>query len=99
MSPRWNRSFEASTNVYCAVVETPAVSDPWDPRPLKGFQDLVPWADPYIVALVEKLRRSAACADDDEDALAELPPPVANEARGHDGGWPGGWTPRNWPHP
>ena len=66
--------------IYCTAVETPAMRDPFAPRPRETFHDLVPWADPYIVALIEKLRRTYA---DEEDSLplgrAELPPPLDSD--------------------
>jgi hypothetical protein len=66
--------------IYCTAVETPAMRDPFAPRPRETFHDLVPWADPYIVALIEKLRRSYA---DEEDSLppsrAELQPPLDSD--------------------
>jgi hypothetical protein len=69
--------------IHCTVVETPAVSDPYLP-PRDGFSDLVPWADPYIAALVERLRRTAAI----EEALA-------SQHAGEDDDEP--WSPREWP--
>mgnify|MGYP006952671988 CR=1 FL=1 len=33
------------------------MNDSRAPDSSRGFADLVPWADPYIVGLVEKLRR------------------------------------------
>lgn len=41
--------------VYCDVVWA---DRPPSERPLLPFGDLVPWADPYIAALVEKVQRS-----------------------------------------
>ncbi|MGA7104666.1 MAG: hypothetical protein WBX49_04905, partial [Candidatus Deferrimicrobiaceae bacterium] len=58
--------------IHCTVVEVPVMSDPFLPRD-GGFRDLVPWADPYIAALIENLRRSAAMED---ELHAELPPPL-----------------------
>ncbi len=44
-----------------------------------GFQDLVPWADPYIVQLVRKLQRASCGVVEpewpDTDPWAEAPPP------------------------
>ncbi len=45
-------------------------------RHASRFGDLMPWGDPYIVALVEKLRRSAELEDAGDEATAELPPPL-----------------------
>jgi len=53
-----------------------------------GFQDLVPWADPYIVALVEKLRRDEAEEAGLIDVVGELPPPPNDE----DAGWQSDWS-------
>lgn len=42
----------------------------------RGFEDLVPWADPYIVALVEKVRRDQRLERAAGSPWAELPPPL-----------------------
>jgi hypothetical protein len=61
-----------------------------------GFEDLVPWADPYIASLMAKLRRSM---QDDEDTQleeettqleAELPPPLEST----EPNWPSDWSRR-----
>jgi hypothetical protein len=87
--------------IHCTVVEVPAMTDPYLP-PQREFRDLVPWADPYIAALLGKLRRTAAAesglrsafgADDYLDA--ELPPPLDKEDR--EDHWQPDWSPRNWP--
>jgi hypothetical protein len=97
MTHRWNRTDGQVRSLYCAVVEVPAMSDPYDPRPQRGFRDLVPWADPYIAALIEKLRRSAESELCDNEPLGELPPPLdSDDARDGDG-LSTDWTPRNWP--
>ena len=58
--------------IHCTVIEVPDMSDTLHSPTREGFRDLMPWADPYIVALIEKLRNDAE--DDDGDAVAELPP-------------------------
>lgn len=67
----------------------------------KGFQDLVPWADPYIAALIEKLRNSDDFSDeeatDSSAAVDELPPPLDNGDSNPDSPWQADWSPRNWP--
>lgn len=79
------------------------MSDPYSPQ-RKGFADLVPWADPYIAALIDKLRREEA-ADETEplqgndsldwsQAAGELPPPLGDQ---RDLPWQADWSPRNWP--
>lgn len=71
------------------------MSDPFLPRD-GGFRDLVPWADPYIAALVEKLRRDAQREESlATDARNELPPPLGQNDR--DSTWEADWSPRNWP--
>jgi hypothetical protein len=72
------------------------MSDPFEPR-TRGFRDLVPWADPYIASLVEKLRRLAAAEDESEarGARAEVPPPLDKNDRPQT--WQADWSPRNWP--
>jgi hypothetical protein len=78
------------------------MSDPYGPQ-RKGFEDLVPWADPYIAALIDKLRRQSAEEDellaDDEscewsEPAGELPPPLGDQ---RDTPWEADWSPRNWP--
>ncbi len=95
MNSRWNRADGPARRIRCAIVEVPAMNDPHDRSRRNGFNDLVPWADPYIAALVEKLRRS----DDflDEEAVDELPPPLGSQDNERDEHWPHDWTPRNWP--
>ena len=76
------------------------MSDRQRENPADGFQDLVPWADPYIAALIEKLRRAVEFDSDftlDGEATGELPPPLDSQDADRDDGWPGEWTPRNWP--
>ena len=71
------------------------MSDPFIPRS-EGFRDLVPWADPYIAALLDRLCRRAALEEGlaDEAARAELPPPRGD---GVDQRWQADWSPSNWP--
>lgn len=50
----------------CVVVETDAGTDElWDPQ-VRGFRELLPWADPYIAQLLVKhqmlSRRETAAA-------------------------------------
>ena len=97
MTHRWNRLFEESRAVRCAVVEVPAMSDPFDPRPSDGFAELVPWADPYIAALIEKLRRAADCSEPGSAVTDELAPPPADQSSLNEDPWRGGWRPPNRP--
>ena len=78
------------------------MSDPYSPQ-RKGFEDLVPWADPYIAALMDKLRREHAAGDDEPSESrqydwsqpeGELPPPLGDQ---RDLPWQADWSPRNWP--
>jgi hypothetical protein len=82
--------------IRCTVVEVPAMSEGFVPRD-RGFRDLVPWADPYIAALVERLRRVAALEEElnAPEVSGELPPPLDKEDR--DDRWEADWSPRNWP--
>jgi hypothetical protein len=94
MNARWNRAAGVSPKIRCALIEARPMSDSAPDEEADGFRDLVPWADPYIAALIEKLRRSARF--DDRGPACELPPPLdSRDDRGDDR--PGGWTPRNWP--
>ena len=66
-----------------------------NPRRSSRFNDLMPWGDPYIVALVEKLRRSAELEEEaDAEASAELPPPFDNDDADGDGSWQADWPRR-----
>ncbi|REK09924.1 MAG: hypothetical protein DWQ37_17630 [Planctomycetota bacterium] len=78
--------------IHCTAVEVSPVCDPYLPAP-RGFADLVPWADPYIAALLHKLDRAAAL--DEAFERAELPPPLDGDDR--EEVWEADWTPRNWP--
>lgn len=66
-------------SINCTIVEVPAMSEALRRRGLPGYVDLVPWADPYIASLVEKVQteggrllgRTAATP-----TRAECPPPA-----------------------
>lgn len=74
------------------------MSDSYGPRPPGGFRDLVPWGDPYIVALIEKLRRTDEFERASErEAASELPPPLDSDNPPGDDRWPTDWPPRRWP--
>jgi hypothetical protein len=62
------------------------MGDPFGPRPSPGFHDLVPWADPYIVALIEKLQRDEADGEAFSDPRGELPPPLESQRPERDDG-------------
>jgi hypothetical protein len=83
--------------LHCTVIEVPAMNEPRGSRKA-GFEDLVPWADPYIAALIEKLRREYESDDDtprcENRLVGELPPPL-NDRR--ETPWQADWSPRNWP--
>jgi len=79
--------------IHCTVVETPA-SDPYLPGP-RGFEDLVPWADPYIASLLTKLGHAAQREHRGSRVSNELPPPLDKGDRGNT--WQADWSPRNWP--
>lgn len=79
MTHRWNEPAAGLRTIHCAVVEVPAMSDPFDPRPNDGFAELVPWADPYIAALIEKLRRTADSDWRGGAPLDELSPPLGSQ--------------------
>jgi hypothetical protein len=63
------------------------MSDPFAPR-TRGFRDLVPWADPYIVALIEKLRRTDEFERGESGEVNELPPPLESDRERRDDHWP-----------
>lgn len=79
MTLRWNEPAGEFRTIHCAVVEVPAVSDPFDPCPNGDLAELVPWADPYIAALIEKLRRAAASGWRGSGPLDELSPPLDSQ--------------------
>ncbi|MEX2113606.1 MAG: hypothetical protein WD845_10500 [Pirellulales bacterium] len=95
MTPRWNSSHSNPRTIHCAVVEVPAMSDSMGRRPTTGFRELLPWADPYIASLIDKLRRSAGCDEVDFVPRGELEPPLDSPDRRNDR-WDGEWRPRNW---
>ncbi len=64
--------------------------------PARGLRDLVPWADPYIAALIEKLRRSTE--SELYDVRDELPPPLGSDTPEQDPAWPSKWSPGSRPH-
>ena len=98
MSSHWNRAARMSRTIHCAVIQAHPLSHSPRENAAGGFRDLVPWADPYIAALIEKLRRSATLGVCDDEVVGELPPPLDSDDAGADDGWPGSWSPRNWPH-
>lgn len=83
-------------SIYCTAVEVPAMRDPFGPRPSPGFHDLVPWADPYIAALIEKLRRDEADGEAFSDPRAELSPPLESQRPDGDD-WRPDWSVRRGP--
>ena len=76
------------------------MTDPYLPAP-REFRDLIPWADPYIASLLNKLRRTALAeglqmADEDSDNVVDdLPPPLDKNDRQDT--WRPDWSHRNWP--
>jgi hypothetical protein len=97
MRSRFNRATHPSRNIRCAVVEVHPMRDLGDRNQYDGFWDLVPWADPYIAALVEKLRRSAEELDQRAQPVNELEPPLDSHDSDRGEGWPSDWAPRNSP--
>jgi hypothetical protein len=70
------------------------MSDSFNRCSRDAFRDLVPWADPYIAALMDKLRRESSAR---AGAVGELPPPLDSENAERDSTWQADWSPRNWP--
>lgn len=69
-------------SIHCTVVEIPRMSDALRRRGLAGFVDLVPWADPYIASLVEKVQNEGGRLfglANRTPAHAECPPPSFTE--------------------
>jgi len=64
------RGAPMARTIHCTVIEVPAMQDTFGYQP-RGFNDLVPWADPYIAALIEKLRHADPDAEDAEDNHAD----------------------------
>ncbi len=95
MTPRWNSSHSYPRTIHCAVLEAPAMSDSMGHRRTTGFQELLPWADPYIASLIDKLRRSAGCDGVDFVPRDEMEPPLDSPDRRGDR-WEGEWRPRSW---
>jgi hypothetical protein len=67
-------------SISCTLVEVPVMADSLAIPSLPGFRDLVPWADPYIVQIIQKLQRAScgALVPDwpDTGLSAEAPPPL-----------------------
>jgi len=69
-------------SIHCTVVEIPHMSEALRRRGLPGFVDLVPWADPYIASLVEKVQSEGGRllgGRDRGSVRAECPPPSVSE--------------------
>jgi hypothetical protein len=92
-----NRSPFMARAIHCTLVEVSAMTEPFGNASHHGFRDLVPWADPYIAALIEKLRHASDEEDEAErlEAVDELPPPLSGDP--DDTPWQADWSPRNWP--
>src|SRR4051812_18769893 len=84
-------SAPVARTLHCTVVEVPAMTDPFDARSGEAFRDLIPWADPYIAALMEKLRQAQRLEPTDE-----LPPPLSGNPD-RELPWQADWSQRNWP--
>ena len=91
--------------IHCTVVEVPAMSDPYLPAP-RAFQDLMPWADPYIASLLHKLGAESSeaaprLAESRPDHLGSShlepygPANLASNERHRP--WRQEWMPRRWP--
>jgi hypothetical protein len=71
-----------SYSIHCTVVEVPTMSEALRRRGLAGFVDLVPWADPYIASLVEKVQSEGGRlfgTRGPQPARGECPPPTFTE--------------------
>ena len=68
--------------IHCHVVGVPATGIPRVDQ-ARGPMDLLPWADPYIALLLEKLEAVVAAEQDelarDDQMQAEIPPPPPGE--------------------
>src|ERR1700694_4806603 len=68
-------------NIHCLAVEVPVMSGTLHRSREPAFFDLIPWADPYIASLVEKLRHNEGRVLGEGMAVqrrvrAEAPPPL-----------------------
>ena len=69
--------------VLCQVVETPAQAahhDRWAPAGQDWPRDLLPWADPYIAVLMQRLERRYEWALVADDNVAGDGPPGAEDS-------------------
>ena len=69
-------------SIHCTVVEVPQMSEALRRRGMCGFADLVPWADPYIASLVEKVQAEGGRLLGGRKLAferAECPPPALTE--------------------
>ncbi len=98
MSRHGHSHSELVRTIHCAVVEVPAMSDPFDPRPEDGFRDLVPWADPYIASLIDRLRRSVEEDRSENYLVDEVPPPLDSRDADLGDSRSVQWSPRDWPN-
>jgi hypothetical protein len=48
---------EPTRNIHCTIVES-RMNQVYRGKLDTAFQDFIPWADPYITSLVEKVRNS-----------------------------------------
>lgn len=85
-----------SRTIHCTVVEVSDMTDIFGSNSEGGFEDLVPWADPYIASLIDKLRAEAIRGGGDNDLVNELPPRETGGGPDH-ADWRPDWSPRNWP--
>ena len=69
-------------SIHCTVVEVPQMSEALRRRGMQGYVDLVPWADPYIASLVEKVQSEGGRVLGTRHAAPvrnECPPPSFTE--------------------
>jgi hypothetical protein len=84
-------------SIHCTLVEVPQMSEALRRRGLPGYVDMVPWADPYIAALLEKVQSEGGSLLTKRTVdrvrapqRAEAPPPAFEEFTnpGRDFNWP-----------
>ena len=72
-----------SAQIHCTVLETPAHE--WIHRGGQSHRELLPWADPYIALLMQRLE---ARFDAEQDEVASIEPSEFHPLDADDSPWP-----------
>jgi hypothetical protein len=75
-----------SSRIRCHVIEVPT-DDDWLSRRGGQPRELLPWADPYIAGLMNKLQRRGAVADEEVASDPFEPADCGASVAVYDDGW------------